>query len=129
MMLAMTTTDEFSNGPVRHELGVMSGEWEGTVVYVYPYGCPSYLLVETSVSGKVCMTEGDASALVVWTGVVCYPLLRAGAMQVVVASTWTPRREVRLETHCSSIISGLVLLLQGLSLRLGCRRQRWQWLP
>ena len=39
MMLAMTITHEFFNAPMRHELGVMSGGWEETVVYVHPSGC------------------------------------------------------------------------------------------
>ena len=65
MMLDMTTTAKFSDGPVCHELGVMSGLWEGTVVYVHPYGCISFLLAALSVSGKVCMAEGNA-AILVW---------------------------------------------------------------
>ena len=38
-MLSMTTTAEFSNAPVRHDLGVVSGGWEGTAAYVHPFGC------------------------------------------------------------------------------------------
>ena len=63
-MLAMTTTAKFYDVPVRHELGVMSGGWEGTVVYVNPSGCPSYLLDALSVSEKVHMSKGDAAASV-----------------------------------------------------------------
>ena len=55
MMLAMTTTAKFVDGPVRNKLDVMSGGWEGTVVYVHPSGCPSYLLAAPSVSGKLRM--------------------------------------------------------------------------
>ena len=69
------------------------------------------------------MAEGDTAALVGWQGVVRSPLLRAGTVQVVVACPWTPRREVCLETHCSWILVGTVVLLQGLSLCPGCRRQ------
>ena len=39
MMLAMMTTAEFADAPVRHELDVMIGGWECTVVYVHPSGC------------------------------------------------------------------------------------------
>ena len=75
------------------------------------------------------MAEGDTAASVGWQGVVRSPLLRAGTVQVVVASPWTPHREVRLETHRSSILAGFVLLLQGFSLRPGCCRQCWRWFP
>ena len=105
MMLAMMTAAKVSDGPVCHELSVMSGGWEGTVVYVHPSGCPSYLLAAPSVSGKFRMAEGDAAASVGWSGVVRSPLLRAGTVQVVVASPWTPHREVRLETHRSLILA------------------------
>ena len=44
MMLAMTTTAEFYDSPVHHELGVVRAGWEGTVVCVHPSGCPSHLL-------------------------------------------------------------------------------------
>ena len=90
MMLAMTTTAKFADGPVLHELGVISGGQEGTGVYVYPSGCPSYLLAAPSVSGKFRMAEGDSVASVRWTGLVWSPLLRAGVVQVFVASPWTP---------------------------------------
>ena len=60
MMLAMTTTAEYSDGSMRHDIGVMSGGWEGTVVH--PSGCPSYLLAAPSVSGKFRMEEGNAAA-------------------------------------------------------------------
>ena len=56
------------------------------------------------------MAEGDAESSVVWTGGVGSPLLRAGPVLLVVAPPWTPHQEVCLETHCSSIISGLVSL-------------------
>ena len=87
------------DGPVQNKLNVMSGGWEGTVVYVHPSGCPSYLLAAPSVSGKLRMGEVDFAALVGWTGVVRYPLLRSGAVQVAVASYWAPRQIVRLDTH------------------------------
>ena len=80
MVLDMTTTAKFYDGPVRHELVVINGGWEGTVVYVHPSGCPSYLLATLLVSGKVRMAEGDAAASVGWPGVVRSPLLRAGAV-------------------------------------------------
>ena len=42
------------------------------------------------------MAEGGAAASVGWPGVVRSPLLRAGAVQVVVAPPWTPFQEVCL---------------------------------
>ena len=79
---------------MRHKLGVMSGGWEGTMVYVHTSGCLSYLLAAPSVSGKVRMAEGDTAASVGWPGVVGSLLLCADAVQVVVASPCTPLQEV-----------------------------------
>ena len=44
MILSMTTTAEFYDASVRHNIGVMIRGWEGKVVYVYPSECHSYLL-------------------------------------------------------------------------------------
>ena len=60
MMLAMTTTAEFFDAPVRHELGVMIEGHSGILPSFRM--CPSYLLEELLVSGGVCMAEGDAAA-------------------------------------------------------------------
>ena len=35
----MTITAEFEDAPVCHDLGVVSGGWEGTVVYIHPSIC------------------------------------------------------------------------------------------
>ena len=64
MMLDMNTTAKFDDGHVLHNLGVVSGGWEGTVVYFHPSGCYSYLRAALSVSEKVRMEEGDAAASV-----------------------------------------------------------------
>ena len=106
MILAMTTMDEFADAPVCHELGVMSGGHSGRRPSFRM--CPSYLLVAPLVSGEFRMAEGDAAASVGWIGGVGSPLLRAGMVPIIVAPPWTPRREVRLETHRSSILSGSV---------------------
>ena len=56
------------------------------------------------------MAESDAEAPVGWPGGFRSPLLHAGAVPFVVAPPWTPRQEVCLETHLSSILSGSVSL-------------------
>ena len=106
MILAMMTTDKLTYTPVRHELGVTSGGHSG----IRPsfQMCPSYLFAASLVSGGVRMAEGDAAASVGWPGGVGLPLLRAGVVPVVVAPSWTPCQEVRLETHRSSILDGSV---------------------
>ena len=64
------------------------------MVYVHHSGvCPSYILAAQLVSGEVRTAEGDAAASVVWMGGVGPPLMRSGAVPVVVAPPWTPRRE------------------------------------
>ena len=89
MMLAMTTTDKFSNVPVRHRLGVMSGGHSD----IRPSFCmcPSYLLVALLVSGEFHMADGDAASSVGCPVGVRSPLLHEGAVLVVVAPPWTPR--------------------------------------
>ena len=108
MILAMTTTVEFANPPVRHDLGVISGCHSGLRPSFWMF--PSYILAAPLVSGEVRMLEGDTAASVGWPGGVGLLLLHACAVQVVVASPWTPRQEVCLETHLSSILSGSVSL-------------------
>ena len=88
MMLAMTTTNKFSDDPVRHKLGVMRGGHSGLCSSFRM--CPSYLLAALLVSGEVRMVEGDAAALVGWPGRVGPLLMRAGAVLVVIAPPWTP---------------------------------------
>ena len=89
MMLAMTTTAKFSDAPVRHKLGVMSGGHSGLRQSFRM--CPTYLLAATLVSGEVRMADGDAEASVGWTGGVGSPFLHADAVLVVFAPPWTPR--------------------------------------
>ena len=73
MMLAMKTTAEFANASVHHDHGVMSGGHSG----LHPSFriCPSYLLADQLVSREVGMEEGDAAALVGWSGGVGLPLM------------------------------------------------------
>ena len=87
MMLAITTTDKFSDAPVRHELDVVSGGHSGLRPYFWM--CPSYLLVAPLVSGEVCIAGGDDAALVGLPGGSGSPLLHTDAIPVVVAPPWT----------------------------------------
>ena len=41
IILAMTITAEFEDAPVCHDLGVVSGGWEGMAFYVHPSRCHS----------------------------------------------------------------------------------------
>ena len=104
MMLTMTTTAEFSDASMRHELSVIIRGYSG----IHPSFrmCPSYLLASPLVSGGVRMEEGDAAASVVWPGGVGSLLMGAGAVLVFVALPYTPCQEVHLETHRSLILAG-----------------------